>query len=60
MKIYVEIPLSGAEMTQEELSEFAIFLESAIDSYGTVPGKYAGREVGNVRVYKNVKDATKG
>lgn len=56
MKIYVEIPMLGPEMTKEDLAEFATFLESAIDSYGAVPGEYAGRNVGNVRVYKNAAD----
>lgn len=55
-KVYVEIPLSGKELTPEEAREFASFLESAIDAYGREPGKYAGRTVENVTVYPSAED----
>lgn len=43
-------------MTKEELSEFATWLESAMDQHGAVSGEYAGRTLGNVRVYNDVAD----
>ena len=55
-KIYVEIPLSGKKLTLEEAREFASFVESALDAYGREPGKYMGREIGNVTVYKAAED----
>lgn len=56
-KVYVEIPLSGDDLTDLDARELAIFIESLID--GTpprVPGEYAGRKVENVVVYKNADD----
>lgn len=55
-KIYIEIPLSGKDLTLEEAREFAIHIEGCLDDYAVEPGKYMGREVGNVRVYKAAED----
>ena len=57
-KLYIEIPLEGDILTDDETREFASFIESAVDAYGQVPGQYAGREIHNVRVYKNAADLT--
>ena len=55
-KIYVEIPLSGNDLDLDLAREFASFLESAMDNYGRESGKWAGRTIGDVTVYKNGDD----
>jgi len=55
-KVYIELPLSGDDLTLEDAQELALFIEMALHQRGQVKGEYAGRTIGDATVYKCAED----